>query len=156
MLENKQAALLSHPRIRTAEMIVTSFSLCAFPFRGRFTLCSFENIPHLSKGKNRGVVHLKMWCFTFCLQKSTSYQLEPKLYSLNISADSNRYWPPKNDAIYNLFTNLLTILPIRRGSFANKIATFSLYKGLCRGNWANKIFNPSIYIKVVFNAKWPP
>ena len=54
MLENKQAALFSHPRIRTAELIVTSFSLCAFPFRGRFTLCSFENVPHLSKGKNRG------------------------------------------------------------------------------------------------------
>ena len=58
--------------------------------------------------------------FTFYLQKSTSYQVEPKFYALNISADSDRYWPPKNDAIYNLFTNLLTILPIRRGIFASK------------------------------------
>jgi len=33
---------------------------------------------------------------------------------------------------------------------------FSLYKGLSRGNWADKIFNPSTYIKVVFYAKWPP
>ena len=82
--------------------------------------------------------------FTIYLQKSTSYQVEPKFYALNISADSDRYWPPKNDAIYNLFTNLLTILPIRRGIFASKKNSISLYKGLRRDNYANKILTPPL------------
>lgn len=42
--------------------------------------------------------------FTIYLQKSTSYQVEPKLYALNISADSDRCLPPKNDVIYKLFS----------------------------------------------------
>ena len=124
-------------------MIVTSFSLCAFPFRGRFTLCSFENIPHLSKGKKSGcwTPHDLMFYILFTKINFVSSWAEvicPHLYKglQRVLAQ------PKSVQFTNCLREpLYYICRFVRGSLQVKIATPSLYKGLRMGNWANKFIN---------------
>ena len=105
-LQNKQNTLLFHPWIRIAEMIVTSFSLCAFPFRGRFTLCIVWKYPSLIQRKKSRVVCDKNSLFYNLFTKINFVSSWAKVICPHLYKGIQRVLaqPPKR-TVYKLFTN---------------------------------------------------